>query len=227
MTASDGSTLNRYLAALAAEQEKIAAAANPASTAAIEERLRTCTPYQAAVVAALASHRSALAGELPAAETAFPEFGKLLAAATRMTRAHLLAAPAKRVTEEVSVRLEEVLGSEDFPAENEGGSEGYFMDIAVAIAYVRDAWTKNDVEYAVNALSHAYSFANRLGRHLETPPSEPLDTAETARQAADIDAVLALGESISVEQFDELAAAGDSLGEAYRGRLAEVVAAGL
>ena len=202
----------------------------PYDKEAARERLSACTPYQAAVVLALASHRSSTAGTLPEAETAFPEYGKLLAAAKRMNQAYLLAAPAQHLTDEVSVRLEEIIGSEEFPVDNDGGSEGYFMDIAVGIAYVRDVWTNHDVAYALGGLRRGYGFANELRRQLPTPPSvlaEPLDDAEQARQFADIEAVLALGEPISLEQFDALAAEGDEIGAALRARLAEVIAAGI
>lgn len=202
----------------------------PYDKEAARERLSACTPYQAAVVLALASHRSSIAGDQPEAETFFPEYGKLLAAAKRMNQAYLLSAPAKHITDEVSTRLEEILGSEEFPVDNEGGSEGYFMDIAVGIAYVRDVWTNQDVQYALGGLRRGYAFANELRRQLPTPPTvlaEPLDAAEQARQFADIDAVLALGEPITLEQFDALAAEGDELGQALRVRLAEVIAAGI
>ena len=132
--------------------------------------------------------------------------------------------------DEVSTRREEILGSEEFPVDNEGGAECYFMDIAVGIAYVRDVWTNQDVQYALGGLRRGYAFANELRRQLPTPPTvlaEPLDAAEQARQFADIDAVLALGEPITLEQFDALAAEGDELGQALRVRLAEVIAAGI
>lgn len=202
---------------------------NARQAAGIDERIAACTPYQAAVVVALAARRTTAVGDLPKAEEDFEEFGKLLEAAARMNLAYLVAAPAKTVTAEVGARLEEIIGSDDFPVENPGGSEGCFQSAAVSVAFVRDVWSRQDLNYARSALDYAfYSFANKLDRQLPTPPAEPLDEVETACQAADLDAVTALGEPISVEQFDELAAAPASaaLGRAYRARVEEIIAAG-
>ncbi|WP_194915941.1 hypothetical protein [Catenulispora rubra] len=229
MTASDNeSELDQIRASLAAEQARIAVGMDARQAARIDERIMDCTPYQAAVVVALAARRTTAVGELPKAEEDFEEYGKLIQAAERMNLAYLVNAPATTVTAEVSARLEEILGSEDFPADDPGGSEGYFMKAAISIAYLRDVWTLQNLKYARSALSSAYKFANKLGRHLPTPPAAPLDEAETICQSADLDAVTALGEPISVEQFDELVAAPASiaLGQAYRARVAEIIAAG-
>jgi len=229
VTASDNlSELDQIRASLAAEQARIAIGMEARKAARIDERIAGCTPYQAAVVAALAARRTAAIGDLPKAEADYDEFRKLFQAAERMNQAHLRSAPTKTVTTEVSARLEEILGSEDFPTENPGGSEGYFRSAAISIACLRDAWTLQDLKHTRSALSSAYKFANKLDRHLPTPPAEPLAEAETACQSADLDAVAALGEPISVEQFDELAATPPSLalGQAYRARVAEIIAAG-
>ena len=220
MTASDNeSELDRIRAEQAAKQARAAAVVNARRAAGIDARIAGCTSYQAAIVAALAARRTTVVGELPKAEADYDEFGKLLQAAECMNQAYLLSTPAKTVTIEVSARLEEILGSEDFPTENPGGSEGFFRGAAISIACLRDAWTLQDLKHARSALDHAfYSFANKLGLH----------EAETACQSTDLDAVTALGEPISVEQFDELAAAPASLtlGHAYRARVAEIIQAG-
>jgi hypothetical protein len=230
MTASDNeSELDPIRAEQAVKQARAAAVVNARQAAGIDERIAACTPYQAAVVVALAARRITAVGDLPKAEADFEEFGELLQAAERMNLAYLVSAPAKTVTAEVSARLEEIIGTDDFPVENPGGSEGFFQSAAVSIAFLRDVWTRQDLAYARSALNYAfYSFANKLDRHFPTPPAEPLDAKETVCQSADLDAVTALGEPISVEQFDELAAAPASvaLGRAYRARVAEIIAAG-
>jgi hypothetical protein len=227
-TSDDGSELEQIRASLAAEQARIAAGMDARQAARIDERIMACSPYQAAVVVALAARRTTTIGDLPKAEADFEEYGKLLQAAERMNLAYLTSAPAKTVTAEVNARLEEIIGTDDFPVEDPGGSEGYFMKAAISIALLRDVWTRQDLRYARSALSSAYKFANKLARHLPAPPLEPLDEAETACQSADLDAVTALAEPISVEQFDELATAPASiaLGQAYRARVAEIIAAG-
>ena len=230
MTASDNEPeLDRIRAEQAARQARAAAVVDSRRAAGIDGRIAACTPYQAAVVVALAARRTTAVGDLPKAEADFEEFGKLIQAAERMNLAYLVSAPASTVTAEVSARLEEIIGTDDFPVENPGGSEGAFQSAAVSIAFLRDVWTLKNLSYARSALNYAfYSFANKLDRQLPTPPAEPLDEAETACQSADLDAVTALGEPITVEQYDELAAAPASvaLGHAYRARVAEIIAAG-
>jgi len=230
MTTSDGeSQLDRILAKQSAMQAAAAARLNARAAARIDERVAECTPYQGAVLAGLTARRTTAIGDLPKAEVDYDEFGKLVQASERMNLACLLSVPATTVTAEVSARLEEILGSPDWPTENPGGSEGYFRAAAISIALLRDAWARQNPSDARAALNHAYySFANQLERHLPTPSAEPLGEAETACQSADIDAVTALGELISVEQYDELAAAPASvaLGQAYRARVGEIIAAG-
>ncbi|WP_194915942.1 hypothetical protein [Catenulispora rubra] len=215
MTASDNpSELDRIRAEQAARQARAAAVLNARRAAGIDERIAGCTPYQAAVVAALAARRTTAIGDLRD-----DEFRKLIQSAERMNQAYLLSTPTKTITTEVSARLEEILGSDDFPTENPGGSEGYFRGAAISIACLRDAWTLQDLKHARSALDHAfYSFASQLGMH----------EAETACQSRDLEAVTALGEPITPEQFAELAAAPASLalGQAYRARVAEIIAAG-
>ena len=230
MTASDDdSEIDRIRADQAARRARAVAVVNARKAAGIDQRIAGCTPYQAAVVTALVTRRTTAIGDLPKAEADFEEFGKLLQAAERMNLAYLVSAPTKTVTAEVSARLEEIIGTKDFPVENPGGSEGFFQSAAVSIASLRDAWTLQDLQGARGALDYAfYSFADKLDRFFPTPPAEPLAEAETVCQSADLDAVTALGEPISVEQFDELAAAPASLalGQAYRARVSEIIEAG-
>lgn len=230
MTTSGGeSDIDRILAAQALEREKARAALAARAAAGIDERVAACTPYQAAVVIALALHRAMAITDLPKAEADFDQYGKLIDAAQRMNLSYLMSVPATNVTTEVSARLEQAIGTPELPMEDPGGSEGAFMGVAVMIEYLLGAWTRPDPEKAAEALDYVYSpFADGLEEFPDLTPGAPLSEMETACQSADLDAVTALGEPITVEQFNELAAAPESvaLGQAYRARVAEIIAAG-
>lgn len=230
MTTSGGeSEIDRILAAQALDREKARAALAARAAAGIDERVAACTPYQAAVVIALALRRTMAITDLPKAEADFDQYGKLIDAAQRMNLSYLMSVPATNVTSEVSARLEQAIGTPELPMDDPGGSEGAFMGVAVMIEYLLGAWTHPDTQKAAEALDYAYSpFADGLEEFPDLTPGAPLAEMETACQSADLDAVTALGEPITVEQFDELAAAPESvaLGQAYRARVAEIIAAG-
>lgn len=228
-TSGDDTEVDHILAAQAIDRDKVAADLAARAAAGIDERVAACTPYQAAVVVALALHRTMAIADLPKAEADFDQYGRLIDAARRMNLSYLMSVPARNVTSEVSARLEQAIGTPELPMEDPGGSEGAFLGVAVMIEYLQDAWTRPDPQKAAEALGYAYSpFADGLEEYPWLAPRPPLAEWETARQSADLDALTALGEPITVEQFDELAAAPESvaLGQAYRARVAEIITAG-
>lgn len=230
MTTPGGeSEVDRILAAQALEAAKARAQLAARAAAGIGERVAACPPYQAAVVMALALRRTLAIADLPKAEADFDQYGKLIDAGKRMNLSYLMSVPATNVSTEVSARLEQAIGTPELPLEDPGGSEGAFLGVAVMIEYLLDAWTRPDPEKAAEALDYVYSpFAEGLEDFPFLPPGAPLGEMETACQSADLDAVTSLGEPITVEQFDELAAAPESvaLGQAYRARVVEIIAAG-